>query len=170
MSDIEEIIASAKPKEQTVPVCVRGDLNARIEDLERQLADAQGWKPATLAEASPVRALAEQIEACRAEMKEHEHVFRFRAIEPRAWSDLLAAHPGDKDKGEVFNDAFPAAAVAACAVDPVMNVDQVERLSNVLNQGQWDELFTAAWRCNTRSLEIPFSVLASATLSNTEQS
>lgn len=174
MSDIEAIISSAKRAEKTVRICVRGDLNARIDELEQQLADAQGWKKQTFADASPLRDLAEQIEAARREMHEHEHAFTFRALPPKEWSDLLAEHPArdsDTEKGYTFNlESFPAAAVSACAVDPVMTVEQVDRLVEVLNQGQWDDLFTTVWRVNVRATDIPFSLAASAVLDSTEQS
>lgn len=171
MSNIDEIIASAKRAEKTATLCVRGDLNAKIEELERQLGESKGWKPQSLADASPLRALAEQIEATRDEMREHEHTFLFRALPPKAWSDLLAKHPARKDRDEGFNLAtFPAAAISACAVDPEMTVEQAEQLSEVLNQGQWDTLFSAAWTANVQALDIPFSLAASAILRSTEQS
>lgn len=173
MADIEDIIASAKRAEKTVRICVRGDLNARIDELEQQLEDAQGWKPATLAETSPVRGLAEQIEALRQEMHEHEHPFTFRALPPKEWSDLLAEHPArevDTEAGYSFNvETFPTAVVSACAINPVMTVDQVQRLIPALNQGQWDDLFTTVWRVNVRATDIPFSLAASAALASTEQ-
>lgn len=171
MSNIDEIIASTKPVEKSVTVCVRGDLNVKIEELERELASVKDWKPASLADASPARALAEQIEATREEMQQHEHVFRFRAQSAKAWSDLLAKHPPRKGRDEAFNpETFGVACVAACAVDPEMTEEQAGKLADVLNQGQWDDLTSAAWTANVRSVDIPFSLAASAILRSTEPS
>ncbi|MGH3010180.1 MAG: hypothetical protein ACRDLM_12350, partial [Gaiellaceae bacterium] len=173
MSDIETLIAAAKPAEQSVTLCLRGDLNVKIEDLERELEAAKGWKPGSLADTDPARELAEQIEATREEMREHSHVFKFRAVAPKAWSDLLALHPPrkDNDADGLFNlQTFPSAVIAACAIEPEMTAEQLDRLAAVLNQGQYDDLFMAAWRVNTRATDIPFSGAAYAILHNTEQS
>ncbi|HEY5834978.1 hypothetical protein [Streptomyces sp.] len=165
--DIEAILKQAKPRETTVPVYMAGDLVAEIERLERQLAEAGAgaWKADSLADTNPTRAIAEKIEAVREKLKKSEVEFRFRALPDDQWSDLLAAHPPKDSEQHLFNpDTFPRALIAACAVDPIMEVEQVDRLFGVLNQAQRNALFDGAYGVNTEGTSVPFSVSASAIL------
>ncbi|MFD5081857.1 hypothetical protein ACFWOG_04345 [Kitasatospora sp. NPDC058406] len=160
--DIESIIANATLRETTVPLCMAGHLQGEYEDLERQLTAAATFVGDSLA-GSPTTTIAVRMEELRAEMAEHLVEYRFRALVPQAWSDLLAAHPGDA--GRLFDpDTFGPAAVAACAVAPVMTVEQYQRLDKKLTAGQQEALFDAVWKLNTSVVQaVPFSLLASAT-------
>jgi hypothetical protein len=174
MTDIEEILAGAKLPERTVPLCMRGDLQAEFEDLERKLAAAEAADDGTLAGNPLAREIAEQIEALRAQMSEHERTFRFRAKSAREYSDLIALHPPtdeQRQQGQDTNwDSFPAALIAACAVDPTMTVEQAEKLCGAISYAQWDALFSAAYALNRRAVDVPFSVTASAILAATAPS
>ncbi|MFD0405022.1 hypothetical protein [Kitasatospora sp. NPDC127116] len=163
MPDIEDIIKGTTLRETTVPLCLAGELQGEYEALERQLTDAATLVGESLA-GSPRVPIAERMEDLRAEMAEHLVEFRFRALGHQAWSDLRAAHPGGD--GQVFNpDTFGPAAVAACAVEPAMTVEQYKRLAEKLTYGQQEALFGAVWELNTTvATAVPFSLLASATV------
>lgn len=166
---IRDIIAAAKPAEASVKLCLRGDLNSAIVDADRDLQAELGKPEAQSLAGNPrVNELASLIESLREQMKAAEEKFTFRAITPKAWSDLLAAHPGRAGKPEGFNlETVPGAVIAACAVSPEMTMADVEALIGVLNSGQRDELFDAAWRVNTKALNVPFSQAASRVLGGT---
>jgi hypothetical protein len=162
--DIEAIIGGATLREAVVTLCLAGHLQGEYEDLERQLRDASSMVGQSLA-GSPRLPIAERIEELRAEMAAHQVGFRLRALTPKAWSDLLAAHPSN-DPGELFDGTtfFPAV-VAACAVAPAMSVEQYQRLSERITHAQNEELLTAAWEINTKAVaSVPFSLAASATV------
>jgi hypothetical protein len=119
-------------------------------------------------------AVAEAIEDVEARMVEHTIPFRLRALGPKDWSDLIAAHPPRPDTDEqtfgerVFNtETYPPALIAACCFDPAMTVDQVRELFEVLNEGQRNALFNGAWRANM-GIDVPFSPAASAMLRSSE--
>lgn len=97
-------------------------------------------------------------------MARHLVKFQFRAVDPTAWSDLLAAHPG-RHAEELFNpDTLAPAVVSACAVSPTMTVEQYGRLAKKLTHAQQEELVNAVWNLNTQAAKtVPFSLLASAT-------
>lgn len=166
MADIEEILAGARMPERTIPLCLRGDLQAEFEDLERQLRKAELDADDSLAAGSEARAIAELIEAVRQQMAEHTQVFRVRGIDSEAYSDLLAKHkPTDEQRREGYDlnmVTFPAELVAACAVDPAMTLEQAQRLSRAISHRQWEDLFNAALACNRQAVEVPFSLAASA--------
>lgn len=165
----EDVLAAAKPVERSVTVCLAGDLNVQVEEMERELS-SEMKKPTTSLGGNPrERELAELIEATREEMAEHEVTFTFRALPAKKWSDLMAAHPGRAGKDEAFNlDTFPTALLAACAVEPSLTEAQADQLGDVLNNAQYGALFDCAWQANQRELDIPFSVLASRVLRESE--
>jgi hypothetical protein len=161
--DIEAIIAGATAREITVPLVLAGALQGEYEALERQLSDAAALVGQSLA-GSPRTRIAERMEALREEMAAHLVEFRFRALSPQAWSDLLAAHPADKPEMLFDPDTLFPAAIAACAVEPAMTVDQYRRLAEKLSAGQQGVLQQALWDLNTAAVQaVPFSLLASAT-------
>jgi hypothetical protein len=173
--NIDDIIAGAKLPETTVPICLRGDLQAEFEDLERQLNAAREADTAdSLAAGGHARKIAQQIEALGAQMREHEVTFRFRALPQRAYSDLTDEHPprkDRKDKDDEFDvnwDTFPTALIAACAIEPTITEAKAERLRDVITHQQWDDLFAGAFSVNRSKISVPKSVAASAILAATE--
>lgn len=166
MANIEDILAAAKLPERTVPLCLRGDLQAEFEDLERQLKAAELDEEDSLAGGVKARDLAERIETVRQEMAEHTQVFRLRGLGARRYSDLLAKHQPTEAQAreglDVNPETFPAALVAACAADPEMSLEQAERLSEVITHRQWEDLVNTALACNRQAVDVPFSLSASA--------
>lgn len=163
--DIEALIAGATLRETTVPLCLAGHLLAEYEELERKLSDAAAMMSDSLAGSPRVR-VARRMEELRTEMAAHQVDFRLRALDPEAWSDLRAAHPGTE--GQLFDpDTFAPAAIAACAISPVMTPEQYGRLAKKLTEGQQNSLFNAVWDINNRAVStVPFSLLASATVAS----
>lgn len=166
-NSIEDILAKAKPREKTVMVCIRGDLAGEAERLQDELSRvSEDWEPADLSEAHPGRAIAEQLKAVHAQVREAEEPFKLRYIGDRAYSDLMAAHPSMDDNEAFDSEAFPRALVAASCVEPVMSEEQVTQLFEVINEGEIKKLFDAAWDVHNSSDVIPFSLAASALLAS----
>lgn len=166
MPDIKEVLAKAKAREHTVAICLAGDVAAEVERLEAELADASQWQPESIADQHPGLAIAERIAEARERMKAAEVEFTFRALGAKAWSDLVAAHPGKTD-GEPWDvDTLAPALVAASAVDPEMTPDDVAELFETLNFAQRQQLIDAAWHVNGEATSVPFSLHASAILAS----
>ncbi|MFJ4932305.1 hypothetical protein ACIP8U_00340 [Streptomyces pseudovenezuelae] len=164
MASIEDILQQATPRERTVKVCIRGDLAGEAERLTDELAKvSEDWEPSDLAETHPGRAIAAELKSVREQIKSAEVAFTLRYVGDKAYSDLLAAHPGDNDN-ELFSSDFPKALLAASCVDPVMTEEQVGALFEKLNQGEIKRLFDAAWDVHNSSEIVPFSLAASALL------
>lgn len=167
----DDVLAQARPAQRSVTICLAGDLNVQVEELDQQLSRELKSTHASLGSSGREREIAEQIEALREQMAEHEVTFTFRALSARKWSDLMAAHPGRPGKDEAFNtETFPDAMLAACAVEPEMTVEQVTSLADSLGNAEFSALFDCAWSCNQKSLDVPFSVLASRVLRESETS
>lgn len=180
MATFADIKSKAKLPERLVPLYL-GALQAEFEDLERRLEEERAKpKPASgtlvgdRSSGEEVR-LAEQIEELRQQMQADVTVFRLRALPKKRWSDLMAKHPPrpeDREEGNAYNmETAPISAVAACCVDPQMTIPEVEELvDEVLSQGQWDTLWSAAFYLNRRNFDVPSSAAASAILSSSKRS
>ncbi len=163
MATYEEIKAKAKLATKAVPLCLRGDLQAEYEELEREqrlLKDAQKRGGTLSGSSDELKAIEEKLTVLREEMQDSTQVFTLRALPRRRWSDLLASKPPrdeDKAKGLDFNaETFPIALVQACLVDPALTVPEVEDLvDTVFTQGQWDMLFWQAMQLNRVPVDIP---------------
>lgn len=182
--DIKALIASSRRAERTVPVCLRGDLQAEFEDLERALAElnaARAPADTRLSGHRPGRDIAEAIEALREAMRSATVVFRLRALSPRAWDDLVAAHPPRKtedggvdprDYSGVNVDTFFPPLVRACVIYPGLDDQDWETLlgdgEHGLSNRQFDELAGAAWTVNKGSVDVPFSRAASRLIQGSE--
>lgn len=163
----EDIKAKAKPRETEARLCLAGDLAAQADRLAEQLEQATTREPSSLADAGPRAELAADLERVHRKMREHEVVFRFRALGREAYSNLLAAHPprpGVPDDGAWNNDTYPHALIAATCQEPAMTVEQVDELAEVLNQRQRNELWRAAWDAQVGETRVPSLRAASTTL------
>ncbi|MFF1547158.1 hypothetical protein [Streptomyces sp. NPDC058291] len=165
MPSIQDILQQAKPRERTVQVCIRGDLASEVERLTDELSKvSQDWQPESIADEHPGRRIAVELQKARASARAAEQPFVLRYIGDRAYHDLLAAHPSDKDN-ELFDDhTFPKALIAASCVDPQMTPEQADELFEVINQGEQKKLFDAAWEVHNGVGASPFSLAASALL------
>lgn len=169
--DIEKVLASVRPKTTTVRVCLRGDLLAQHEELERELAEAIRLDMTENRHAqAPV--IAAKVTALQKKIQAAEVEFTFTAVGQQAWTDLVVQHPAterDTEAGLDFDSSkFPVAAIAASCTNPVMTLAQAETLYERLNGGQWGELWQGCLRANVAGADVPFSLAASAILRGSE--
>jgi hypothetical protein len=167
--DIEQIIAGARRPETTVPLCMRGDLQAIWEQLDRDFdaADKEITDEVTSG-GSPIQAvkIAKQMAEIEREMRDSTVIFTLRGLSRTRWRELADAHPPIEgvDEGEVNEESFVTAMIAECCVQPVMNIEQAGRLRDQVTDGQWQELATASWQLNKSMIGVPYSLAASARL------
>lgn len=170
MTDIKDRIRAARLPEKTVPVCLRGDLVAEFEDLERKLDEALRT-PATSLEGDGSAKLAERMEELRRQMLEETTSFRLRAMPKPRWRAFCADHPPRQDEaGEVDErdraigvnvETFYDALIRESVVDPVLDGEDWSALLAVLTDRQFQDLTEAAWALNRREIDVPFSPAAS---------
>ncbi|MFI6299543.1 hypothetical protein ACIBEJ_48670 [Nonomuraea sp. NPDC050790] len=173
VEDVDDFLDGYQLPEDEVPICRRGDLQARFEELERAL-DAARRRPeedSLAGGGGEVRRLAQELMELREEMQSHVRVFRLRALPRLAWKNLLKEHPPRQADlpADHNRDSFPVAALAACAVRPRMTGEKAGRLVDALTQGQWGALWETILQLNGGSGEVPFSAAASGILSNTSR-
>jgi hypothetical protein len=173
MSDFKKLLADAQLPERTVPVCLRGDLVAEWEDLERQLADLRRGAGTGMEDGGGA-AIAERMEHLRTVMREHTYQFRLRALPKRQYRELKAQHPPRKtDSGEILDedrfldadlDGLSEPLLRACLVDPVLDDSDWADLMDKLTDRQYSDLVGTAIMVNRGGVDIPFSSAASSLL------
>lgn len=168
---IEEVLASASPLTKTVEVCVNGDLRAERDRLEDQLASAMERDVGRLTGNPDARRIAEEIQAVEERMQDHMHDFTFRALHPKVWSDLRAAHPPEDPRIEMWNAAtFPSALVSkACISHDLSDATLFDQFMEKIGVAGLEDLFGAAIAVNNASPKGRTSSLASDVLRNFEK-
>lgn len=171
LKNFTEMLAEAKLPERTVEICLRADLVAEHEEVDRELEQAQKTPGDSLA-GNGSGALIERLDALEAEMRGSSYTFVLRAVKRPEWRALINGHPprkgddGEPNKADVqwgFNlETFYPAIVRACLVDPELTDEQfTELVDEKLTDSQFSELATAAFRLNAGAIDIPFSLAAS---------
>jgi hypothetical protein len=155
-----------------VSLCLAGELVDQIEVLERQLAEAKA--PTNMGEASPKRAIAEQIADLQEQMRESTVDFHLRAMGARRWSRFWAAIPAreEKDTDEGWDEKiFPhyAELISKSCVDPEMTAEQVAELADMVNGSAWNRLAMGCLSLNQGDVDVPNSAAASELIGTSEQ-
>lgn len=163
--DVASILAAARRAEKTVELCLRGDLVAEVEDLERQLRDASAPTDRLIGNAEG-RKIARQIEDLQREMRDHTIVLRLRALSRREFQQFVAEHPPRKGNEEderagVNVETYFDDLIKVCTVEPELTDEQWETLFDAVNTRQWNDLRSAAIDLNTDRVSVPFSAAAS---------
>lgn len=181
MTDIFDLLDEpGGPAEKSVPVCLRGHLQADLDELRDQLQKLQTETDDSLEGDPRTGELEQQIEAVRQKMRDGYVTFRLRALPEHQYRALRDAHPPRKitddegketvhpeDRGGINVRTFYRPLIQACTVSPQ------------LSEQQWDKLFgekigandfqrlgvTAIITCSQDVLDNPFTPPAASTTS-----
>lgn len=176
----KQVLAAAKLPEDTVSLCLRGDMQVAFEAAEDELQQAQRGGSDSLAGNPAAVQAARRLERLRMDMAEYTLTVRLRALPRLEFRALVDKHPprrkpdgslDERDKYVQVNlEAMGPALIRACAVEPADfdDADWARLLDEVLTDRQYDELFEACWTLNRREVSIPFSHAASRILQNSE--
>lgn len=181
LKDFAALMADAKPAERAVPICMRGDLVAELEELERCADDARRSN----SKESDLPDVVERIEALQAEMRDSTYVFHLRAMPPRRYRALAAKYPprrddeGKVDQADVrrgFSLEMIPELIRMSTYDPVLTDEQWRQLlgdteaeaarreaagepveDGKLTEAQCWQLGNAAHALNEGEISVPFS-------------
>lgn len=162
---IDEILARAKTPERTARICLRADLQAEYDELVAELTDlvdAEGRvmvdDEATIGETSPAQRateIEERLRLLRTEMAENTWAVRFRGL---TTDELALFNREHEPKGDQDWTEYNTHLVAACAVKPVLSVDDVRKLRKTLGSRAMGQLVTSAtWVCTQGGVDVPKS-------------
>lgn len=176
MSTIKERLAAAKLPERSLEVCLRGDLAAEHDDLERQLKVArqsEGGGRKRVGSKSDAKTIAEKMQAVREQMAGEMLELRIRALPRAEWQALVRKNPpvkddeGDKALG-VNLAGLMEEAIPRCVVEPELDADDWEQLNTVLSAAEYDRLLSVVWDVNRSGVDIPKSRLASLVMTESD--
>lgn len=152
-----DLKARFKAPRRKVAILLDGDLLAEHEAVSAELADVMAART-SLAGGAGADELARRVQDLESQMREATVTFELVGIGNNAYRALVAEHTkGDEGLSMV---TFAPALVAACLRSPA-DVD-VAWVFDSLNQGQVDELVSAAINACVDSDKVPFNQLASA--------
>jgi hypothetical protein len=175
IEDVAAAIRGAHLPERTVELCLRGDLVAEWEQLDRQRIAALRSSADSL-EGGPAQEYAAQQDALRERMAAETVTARFRALRRAEYTRLVASCPPRRDDdnqvlptdlGGYNPEQYFPAIVRACWVEPVLDGDVLTHLlDEVLSQRQFEDLALAAHQANRGAVNLPNSLGASTTTRN----
>lgn len=167
LAQIDALIEKQAAPTTNVDLCLRGDLQAKWEELNRELEKETGKGSGKLAgPGARVSELARQVSELEAEMQSSVVVFTLQALGRTRWRELEAEHPArkdhDVDKLYGFNtDTIFDAALPESIVSPELDADRVAKIADKLTSGQFEKLALAILRLNRQDTDVPFSQAAS---------
>lgn len=164
----DQLLEQAQLPEDTVDICLRGDLVAKYNTLHQQLVAIPDPQPGSesLAGNSTKADLQAQIDAAGKQMRRSTKTFQLRALSDRAFSKFRDQHPPrPEDRRDMLvgynRETLGPALVRACLVDPKPSSEQWEKLRDVLSPGEWSKLDRAVTNLNFSEINVPFSSAAS---------
>lgn len=154
--DVDAWLTEAKPPQRAVTVYGRGDLLSALQALEAE--------PEPPGEVMGGSRRVKEIRRLRAEIDASRRVLHVRALLQSERAALAAEHSKPSEGGEPKVDelAYEVAAYSASLVEPLMSVEQVKRLHDVIGEAQWALIGSAIEAASTESVDIPLRQLASA--------
>lgn len=144
----DELLASAKKPEAVVPLCLRTDLQAEWEQLDRELSAHQAG--GTLAASPDEVKLAKRIKELEDTMAESTLEVRFRGLGRKAWLKLVAENPPRRENQPDLIMGFNTetmfdSLIRESIVSPELSEDQLDTLLDAITSKQYDNLADAAW-------------------------
>lgn len=173
---VDALIAAASLPERTVSHCVRGDLVAEFERLERELtAEKSKDNNDRLTAGAKAREIAQRMEKLRADMQESVIEFTLRALPRRDFQKFLVEHApregNSQDRMLGYNsETLTEDLVRASIVSPELTDEQWGTVSDRMTAAQWQEFVTVANALNMEGVSVPFSLSASRTLRTSDES
>lgn len=166
MASIDDVLAAAKPRTETIRLLFDSDLAARHEAASAALAVAQGDGTSE----ARLLAIADDVLAVEAEIRAAEVEVVVQSIGKHAWSELLADHPPTLEHRSMYGrrldhnpETFPYVAIAASVIEPEGMTDEKARaLEEVVSVHEWDLLWGAVLKVNVGARSPGESVAASA--------
>lgn len=172
-----DILDKARPAERTIRLCLRGDLVAEWEMLERDLAKAQATQVGDSLAGTGAAPIAVAMQALREQMDDATVTFTVRALPRPKYRAFIAAHPprqgpdgkplaADADEG-VNTETFGFDLARLCVVEPEMTDEQYAHLvDDILSDRQFEQLSIAALAVCRGDVDVPFSAAVSILMSS----
>lgn len=164
---LDEILNGRKAAQGSVPICMRLDVMADIEELERRILqlkqDTDDPRMAAGNEESAVE-LADQIRALEDEAQRYTIDLRLQAIDRDEWHEKVdqftvrdvEAGTAQLDLAALVTDIFPKSLIS-----PEMSPGQRDDFLAKLSEAQWESVMQKVFDLNRRTVTVGKSLTAS---------
>lgn len=172
MTSAADILSARKPATRQARLVLDGDRSAEVANLRQRLQAAKirdGLNGDSLGAEAPE--LARRLAELEAEVEASAQTFTFKAVGRRKLEDITRAFPPSNAQWERFREAAKsslaanppefdqnaaaAAILSAASVDPVLTVDEAQRLWDELSDGEAAVLWRAAWGVQMQATSRP---------------
>ena len=158
--DVDAWLDEAQPPTRAVRIYGRGDLVARLQQLNGvEHDDVPGFVDDRLAGPAPSAPSFER-DALVAELEESARTFVVRGLLDSEQAQVLDQA---KTADAVDEQLYETTLVALFVVEPPLTVGQAARLKTRIGQAQWDALFAGATEASKETIDVPLSRLGSGT-------
>lgn len=170
--DIDAIVDGAQRVRRSMPLCLRGDLVAEYEELERQRDEAEKAAEQTdlgdsLASTKPTAAIDARMDGLRAEMLAGTITVVMQSMPRKEYNKLVKQHPPRRDEDgaiyaedralDINMETFWEPLIRACWVSPVLTKARMTRiLDEIVSDQQYSELADLAMKVNRGKVDVPF--------------
>lgn len=165
---LDEILNGRKRAQKSIPICMRLDVMAEIEELERQITAAQGTvlddaDQRLAADGADIPGMVEKIRELEAIGRQYTIDVRIQALDKKRWNDKVAEHTIEDDEGNKKLDisALTFDIFADILVSPAMDTDQQNTFLTGLSDGQWEVVMNSVFELNRRVVSVGKSLTAS---------
>lgn len=170
--DVDAIVDGARRVRRSMQLCLRGDLVAEWEDLERQRDEAEKDAEKTdlgdsLASTKPTAAIDARMDALRVEMLAGTITVVLESMPRKEYNRLVKRHPPRRDEDgaihpddralDINMETFWEPLIRTCWVSPVLTKARMARiLDEIVSDQQYSELADLAMKVNRGKVDVPF--------------
>jgi hypothetical protein len=156
--DLRSLLAEASRPAQSIKIPLNQGLAAEIRALEAELAaTAEDAPRKRMGAASPLKELAQRIEALREQMRASEVTFRFEAL-THAQREQIRKDMGGRDDPDEIN---LRAIAAMCTAPAGVTYESLLELRDKVGAAIFDQIDAAATKASGAEWSVPFSFAAS---------
>lgn len=175
MLDLDEFLSGdVRLAEKTAYFTTEPQLEAEIDELEARLGEItdEHGRPVEQGERSaadgqhPAYALADEIEAKRAQLHKSRRGVRVRQLPSSDWAAFKEKHKKAlADPEHERRQAMWDELIVACAIAPAFTPEKLKKLRTMVGDPQVAEIELACWQaCTSSGVSVPKSLLSSAVL------
>lgn len=163
--NVKDLLSKAKRPQRVITINTNGELLARHQELESELAELiQSDDDTRLAAPSRKTELAQQIQQVEIESEDYLIDLTLQALPAAEWRKRLTQFPPteeQKQNGHVANfDELIKATLPDLCIEPHLDAEDAEALTQ-LATGQWNMIVGAVLTVNGEDNAVPFSRIGS---------
>lgn len=164
---LDEILNGRKRAQKSIPICLRLDVLAEIEELERsiQAEPDAAEDDLRIVDVSNKTQYAEKIRELEAIAHQYTVDLRVEALERQQWSDEVGTYTETQDNGDtklnIAGLVEHVLTLPGVITAPVMSTDQIRNLIAGLSDGQWERVMNDVFNLNRRTVDVGKSLTAS---------